>query len=333
MKNPLEYYKKHSGIYAIAVQDFTNKMTLFSMYRITVFGLVVFGVYLSFPQWQVAGFIATIGIAVFLYLLSRYNNLKSQRAFNKALVEINEEEIRIASGDFFHRDKGLQYQDSNHFYALDIDLFGRGSFFQFINRTTINEGTQKLANTLKANHIEGIKERQEAIKELSSKSQWRQYYSATSSLVKVETPAKQIINWLQNHKSFLPKHMGWLPIAFSLASVTIIVLICLGVITKQELIGYWLLVGLGITGPYLKKINVLASNIDKVRDTFRQYASLLDLIENESFSSKLLTQKQQQIKMGNEKASHIFKTFFTYGQQCENWVVYDHVLFEHCTLL
>jgi hypothetical protein len=186
-------------------------------------------------------------------------------------------------------------------------LFGRGSFFQFINRTTINEGTQKLADALKANNIEAIKLRQDAIKELSSKPQWRQYYSATSNLVKIETPAKQIISWLQNHKSFLPKIMSLLPLVFGLSSITIFILTVLGVITNQTIIGYWLLVGFAITGKYLKKISSLASNTDKVRDTFRQYALLLDLIENESFSSKLLQAKQKRIQSGDKKASVIFK--------------------------
>ena len=70
---------------------------------------------------------------------------------------VNEEELKIASGDFHSRPQGLEYQNPTHFYSLDIDLFGRGSFFQYINRTSINEGTKKLADELTANNIENIK--------------------------------------------------------------------------------------------------------------------------------------------------------------------------------
>ena len=73
---------------------------------------------------------------------------------SKVLDYIFLDEIKIASGDFHDRDEGLQFQDPSHFYSLDIDLFGRGSFFQFINRTTINEGTHQLVNALKANNID-----------------------------------------------------------------------------------------------------------------------------------------------------------------------------------
>ena len=306
MESPRSYYKEHSEKYKSEAQRLFKKMTALSMLRLLVFFVIGFGIYFTLQYWQVAIVIAIVGIAVFVYLLSKYTDIKSQRNFNKALAKINEEEIKIASGDFHERDKGLPFQDPNHCYSLDIDLFGRGSFFQFINRTTINEGAQKLADALKANDIDAIKLRQEAIIELSSKPKWRQYYSATSSLVEVETPAKSIISWLLNYHSFLPKVMRWLPITFVICSMAILGLTVLKFI-NPEFVGYWLLLGLGITGIYVKKTNVLSSNTDRVKDTFRQYTLLLNLIENETFTSKLLQQKQQQIQFDTEKASHIFK--------------------------
>src|SRR5690606_9872094 len=199
MESPLTYYQKHLEVYTTEVQRLFKKMALLSTLRVLVFLATTFGVYMMFDYWQMAALIGMVGMAVFLYVLSRYNDVKAKRDFNAKLIAINEEEIKIASGDFHHRDGGLTFQDPNHFYSLDIDLFGRGSFFQFINRTAIDEGTHKLANTLKANNTEQIALRQEAIKELSSKPEWRQFYTAKSNLVQVDTPAKHIIHWLESH--------------------------------------------------------------------------------------------------------------------------------------
>ena len=102
--------------------------------------------------------------------------------------------------------------------------------------------------------------------------------------------------------------MQWLPLGFALITGLLIGLAAFNLITA-DLVVYWLFVGLGISGLYLKKINILASNTDKVKDTFRQYGSLLDLIENETFSSELLVQKQKKIQSENKKASTIFKEF------------------------
>jgi hypothetical protein len=308
MNNPISYYQAHLKKYQTEVKKLFKKMTLLSTLRLAVFVVTGFGIYFSFQQWQIAVVITIVGVVVFAYLLSKYTDLKAQREFNKALVNINETEIKIATGDYHDRDGGLQFQDPNHYYSLDIDLFGRGSFFQLINRTTIQEGSQKLADALNANQIDAIVLRQEAIKELSEKPEWRQHYTATSSLVTVETPAKSIISWLLSYKIVLPKVMQWLPLVFSLASISIFVLAFFNVISN-DIIGYWLLIGLGISGIYLKKINVLANKTDKVKEIFRQYSLLLNLIENEDFTSELLKQKQLLIQSENKKASVIFKDF------------------------
>src|SRR5690606_38978205 len=148
----------------------------------------------------------------------------------------------------------------------------------------------------------------QAIRELASKPEWRQLYSATASLIHVETPAKTIIDWLKQHKSFLTVTMKWIPYVFMFGTMVVFSLFFLKLIS-MGILGYWLLLGLVITGIYLKKINSLASNTDKIKDTFRQYAQLLNQIENETFSSDLLKNKQINIRSEKEKASEIFNKF------------------------
>jgi hypothetical protein len=239
--------------------------------------------------------------------LSKYTDAKAKSALYKALVESNKEELKIAAKNFQHRATGNEFQDANHNYSLDIDIFGRGSFFQYINRTATKEGKLKLAEALKANLILDIEKRQAAIKELAQKPEWRQFYAANASLVKVETPAKHIVDWIKNYSPFLPKFMRWLPLAFAVMSVLIFAAVYIEVITSQSLLMYWLASGLAITGWYVKRINKLALNSDKVKDTFRQYAVLLNSIENETFQSPLLQEQQQKIKTDALEASQIFK--------------------------
>lgn len=304
--NNIAYYKEHIAKYKAEAQKLQKQMITLSMLRLLVFVAMGFGIYFTFQNWQVALVIGVLGIAVFLFLLSKYNDVKRVRSFNNALASLNEEEIEIDSGNFHNREEGLQFQDPNHFYSLDIDLFGRGSFFQFMNRTTILEGQEKLAELLKANNTIDIVSRQKAIEELSNKPEWRQYYAANSSLIETETSAKHIVGWLKNYKTFLPKVMQWLPLGFTVISITLFGL-TISQLINPEIVGYWLLVGLGFTGFYVKKVNLLSAGADKVKGTFRQYALLLDLIENETFSSELLKEKQQQIQSEHKKASLIFK--------------------------
>lgn len=308
MQKPIDFYTNEIKIHKEKSNQLFKTLSVLSILRLSIFIVTVFGIYITFNQWQISVIIAVIGIVLFLFLLSKYTDLKAKRNLHKRLITLNEEELKIASGDFFHRPDGVEFQNPKHVYSLDIDLFGKGSFFQYVNRTTIKEGTQKLVDAFLANHIEDIEQRQEAIKELASQPKWRQNYTGISQGVVVEYSAKSIINWLKAYRPFLNKFHYGLTIVFSLASVISIGLVVLEMIPISFL-GYWLFIGLGITGLYLKKVNALAQNVSKAKDTFRQYAFLLKKIESQNFTSNLLKEKQKSIQSESLKASHIFTKF------------------------
>ena len=317
MSVAITYFKKRLENHQLQVKKLYKKTTLLSLLRLLVFLITAIAIYFTFQSWQIAIVIGLSGISVFIVLLSKYTSVKNKRTLHKALATINEEEIKIASGEFQHRKTGDQFQDPKHFYSLDIDLFGKGSFFQYLNRTSTSEGELQLANALKANNVANIEDRQDAIKELSTKTEWTQLYAATASLIKTQTPAPTIIKWLKTHKTFIPKQMFLATWLFALLSITLLALAIFEVI-GIGFFGYWIFAGLGITGIYLKKINDLALNADKTKDTFRQYASLLLQIENETFTSKLLKEKQQKIRSENKKASEIFSEFSKHLDALDN---------------
>ncbi len=306
--NPTEFYNTQLIKHQSDIKSFQKKLLTLSTLRLVVFVLAILGIYFTYPDFKIMLGVFLVGVILFVFLLSKYTDAKHQRDLSKALADINEEELKIASGDFHHREKGLEYQHPTHFYSLDIDLFGRGSFFQFINRTRIKEATQLLAYTLTANNTQNIPQRQEAIKELASKPEWQQQYSATASLIQTETPTLKTINWLRSHKAFLPKWIKFIPIVFSLVSIVLFGLVAFSDLQPKYL-AYWLLIGLGISSIYLKKINQLAFHTSKVKDTFKQYTSLLLLIENDTFTSELLQNQQQNTQSDHKKASEIFAQF------------------------
>ena len=312
MQHSKTFYKEQLQFNQAEAKGLFKLMSLYSVLRLTVFVLTVFGIYLSFNNWQVATIIGVLGIAMFLFLLSRYTDIKAKRALHKRLVIINEDELKIASGNFHNRDGGSQFQNAKHFYSLDIDLFGKGSFFQFINRTTIKEGTEKLTEYLLANNISNIETRQRSIQELANLPKWRQHYSGVSQGVEIEHSADSIIKWLKNYKPFLSPIQYWFTLGFSLVSVVILIIGVTEIISMMRA-GYlllgWLILGLGITAMYLKQINIVAQNTDKAKDTFRQYALLLARIEKQEFESEVLKTQQQKIKSEGLKASQLFSKF------------------------
>ncbi|SNR55879.1 MutS-related protein [Lutibacter flavus] len=308
MQQPLEFYTNQKLIFELELSKLKKKLSVSSVLRLLTFSAIILGVYLFFGNLPAIFSIIGVGVILFLYLLFRHSNLQYKYNLNKALIEINNIEIKVLNRDYLHLDDGSEFINPKHPFSYDIDLFGKGSFFQYCNRTVTFEGKNELFSELTSNTILSIENKQKGIKELSEKPKWRQHFSAIASLVKVEHSAKEIVNWIHNYKSNFPKYFSYLPKVFSLISLTLMVLLGLQIIPEIVLL-LWFFIGLGISGSYLKKVNELYENSGNAKDTFKQNHKLLNEIETTSFSSGVLKNKQLEIKNENEKASIIFKKF------------------------
>src|SRR5690606_6473942 len=305
---PKEFYLKEKEDQEYHLGWANQKLNISSFIRLVVFLLSVYGVYYFFDEFRISAVIALAGIAIFLFLVSRHTDLKYDRDKIGELIHLNELELRVLNRKFSDLPAGKEFEDPQHAFSQDIDLFGKGSFFQYLNRTSLKEGAIRLAGILTENSIENIENKQNAIKELAGKVKWRQEFTAVAKLVKTETPSSQVLNWFQNYKPFVPGFMRWIPRVFSAISLFIITGYALDYVTGMQLF-LWLLAGLLTTGIYFKRVNMLSESVNRVQDTFHQYHQLLGLIENNNFTSPLLAEKKKLINTGATKASRLSKKF------------------------
>jgi ABC-type lipoprotein export system ATPase subunit len=308
MQDPTTFYTTQKATFEAELKAQRRKLNQSSFLRLIVFLGTAFLIYFFFGQWTYVIISAVVGMAIFLALVFRHSDLVYKSNKLKALIQCNQLEIDVLNGDLSKLPTGEEYLNAAHEFSYDIDLFGNASFFQYLNRSTTKEGKNKLAQLLASNDISNIAARQEAIQELAQKATWRQHFSAIALLIKVETTSKEITNWLHSYKSFIPKAIRYVPMIFSGISIAIITLVSLQILPFLAAL-LWLFVGLGITGKFLKSINRLSINTNKAKDTFQQYGQLLQRIEEETFSSTLLKEKQQNIHSDVQKASTLVKGF------------------------
>ena len=309
MQEPTQFYKSQIVKRQEELQTVKQRLFVSSMLRLTLFLLACAGIYFMWGDVQIIILIALVTIGAFVFLVSKHSNLQYKRDFLQQLIKINETEIRVQKRDFHDLPSGEKYKNPNHAFSLDIDLFGRGSFFQYLNRTALLGGANKLAQYLTANEVENIPEKQEAIKELAEKPHWRQSFSTTASLVKTDMSAEEIVIWLKNYQTFVPKTMRFIPLIFSVLSLGLFILSYFGLVTSQ-LIVLWLFVGLGITGAYFKKVTALSDKSGKAQSTFEQYYKLLLQLEREELKSPWLQYQLAKIKpKKGPKASSVLKDF------------------------
>ena len=308
MQQPQEFYNNQKAYFEQKSTQLKKKLTISSLVRFITFLAIILAIYLFFGNISAMLLVVGIGIIVFIYLVLKHGDLQYNFDLNKTLIAINKTELNVLKRDYLNLDDGSEFLNPKHFYSYDIDLFGKGSFFQYCNRTVTIEGKNELFSELTSNTISDIHKKQAGIKELSEKPIWRQHFLAIASLVKVEHPAKEIINWIHNYKAVFPTYFKYLPAVFSILSLLIIVALGFQLIPEIVVL-FWLFIGLGISGFYVKKINELAKNTGNAKDTFKQYHKLLNEIENTIFTSEILKNKQLKIQTESKKASVIFKEY------------------------
>ena len=269
--------------------------------RLAVFFAGVFATYqlLDVPALALSVFI--IALLVFVYLVKVHADLDGKRKYFQRKAQLNQVELEVLKGDFRHLDTGKEFLNPNHYYSYDIDLFGEGSFFQYFNRTKTQGGKLFLSRLLQANDIEGVEEKQNAIKDLSEDVEWRQHFWA--SLDKEEQPEqiRDLLQWVVSYQSYLSKWRAVLFI-FPLLSIVLIYALSIGLIPTLLFVG-WFGLGLLITGKFVAKTGEVNEQANKLAEQINHYATLLEAVEKKEFKSKNNRFYQEQINTSTEKAS------------------------------
>ena len=87
-----------------------------------------------------------------IYVVVRNRDVKNgeRMARIERLRKAYQNETAALGGDFSAFDDGQRYVDAHHPFTYDLDIFGRESLFQRINRTVTTEGTENLAARLQS---------------------------------------------------------------------------------------------------------------------------------------------------------------------------------------
>ena len=303
---PTLFYQERLNSIRTDLKKLKSRLRLLGMLRLLVFLAMGFGVYFFFGNYAWIGATLGIGIVLFLFFISRYSKVKNEFQFTDKLRAINEIELMRLKGDLTGAHTGNQFIYEEHDFNQDIDLFGEGSLFQWLNRTALKNGERTLAEWFNSNEIDNIEEKQAAIQELKDWAEWRQEYTATAAMIQSELQTENVLDWMRNHKAFVPKINAWLPTVFSLLSLSSIIAYFAGFINGY-IVSAWLVIGLILTAPYVKRITDMYNVTSKVDDLLRQYAKLLEQIETAEFQSGRLKRWKGEIITNGKTASRTLK--------------------------
>lgn len=265
-------------------------------------------------KWAISGGLFMLGLVLFIYLDIRHRSIINSRDFTTLLKNINDQSIGRFNGlwqDF--QDNGAEFRDDAHPYASDLDIFGPGSLFQWMNTTRTYLGRQKLRRILTdaPETISVIRQRQTAIAELATSLRWRQWFQAHGTAVSNQMRDPDFLfTWVNE------RHPFWLetPVIFTLRLLPAITISLIGIyFLTHRIPSYIPLLALIIQFGLLKigsaKRTVILRKAGEYEKNLQIYADLIRHILNKDFQTDHLRRlKKKLYNRANKSADSQLKS-------------------------
>jgi hypothetical protein len=279
---------------------YKDLINFYSFMRLGLAGLMVAAICVGkvADNFTIIAVAFVILLLIFAWLVSKQSGFEIQKRFFENLVKVNENEINNILSYANIYDNGAQFSNEKHFYSSDLDIFGNASLYQFINRAATVPGNAKLGAWLNAPATkETVLQRQDAVKELTTKTDWKLNIQANLFFARNEDEKqlKRLSAYLAIPLSF--KGEKWLSFYSKLAPYILAAAIAgafFNNIVKDIaiLIGVFNLSLVFLRAEYIKQTGSIA---DKIGETLARYAIVFKDIEDAQWQSAYNNSLAQQL--------------------------------------
>lgn len=248
-----------------------------------------------FPVSLLWGSIVALALAVAFgrLVMLAVDNTAAIAQVNR-LLDINRRELAIAAGKYTDLPDGHHLLPAAHDYAQDLDMLGRASIYQYINRTSSQQGNALLAQwLLQPAEPAVVLQRQAAARELAPSFEWRQELQALGIEEPVTTGTeKRVSDWLKEPNHFSHK-TGWqvLRWVYPVITLGILLLYLVGPLTAQTFLGL-LVLFIAFSFYISKGIIPHYRMLDKIMKEIAVLSNSAACIEKATFQHEYLQQLQ-----------------------------------------
>lgn len=302
MVKPSVEYEKRIAKYESLVKRQNSIIDGISSLRLISFFLGVgFAIYLYYQEQYLTAWIVFLAFMIlFLTLVILHQHYIERRKYSSSLLEVNINSLKRVKGEWREfADCGEEFMDDKHNYSQDLDIFGKGSVFQWINTCVTYRGRHKLKEVLSkpGGTKEEIIARQQAVHELASKINWRQNLNAEGiSASKKMIDTEVLVSWAEEHSSsYLRPVVIISSIAIPIATISSFVIFFLThsispYIPPVLLVLQFMMIAWG-AGRRNNELGV----VNKYSENIKVYAGLLELFEREEFKSPYIKELQKML--------------------------------------
>jgi hypothetical protein len=300
-------YEINRDLYSVQLNTINKKYNSISILRLAAIVFFLGSMYYYIKNGETIFIaLAVLFFGIFIVLMRFHSKLVFQKQIKLALIAINENEIAYLKREKIPFENGVEFNDFNHPYAYDLDIFGEHSLFQNLNRTATFIGKKTLANqllTLLPN--EDIHRNHKAVQELSEKIDWRQEFLAFAKISNDnQTSYKTLLQWNRFNSSPLSKISIWISYVLPLLFIgTLMAYLITSKTVFLSYLAYVFVINLAFLGRFLKRIQIEIANASTIDMIINKYALLMQKIEEETFQSGRLIDLQKRLTYKKENAS------------------------------
>lgn len=301
--NPENHYTERLSLTKGQLQQVKKQIFRISMLRLTLFIAGVAGIYFFFSQTPLLIVCICLTFLPLFILVKIHNRFFIRKEWLETQARIIQEELQALSGDYSSFEDGKEYVNPEHPYSFDLDIFGRRSLFQSINRTCTFFGKARLAKWLQ-NHLHektSIEKQQEMVREISEHTLFREQFRVAGLVHHGQSSdAEKIQAWSQSPAQYL--HAGWVkgfiwgvPVINSLLLITSLIgwtsFSCLGLS-----FGIFLVLSFGI----IKRATYIQETYGKKLKSLNGYARLIALAKAEDWKSAGMLELMERFNLNGQ---------------------------------
>ncbi len=305
--SPKKFYQSQTDRLNIEEKKLQKRKTLFSLLRLVI---AVIAIIVVWKLWAASLPVALLSFWVFVaaFALAISKDLKNKEILenNNLLKNICKDEIRILDLDFQNLKGGDELCPAHHAYAQDLDLFGKASLYQYLNRTNSEQGHLRMADwLLYPSSGEIILQRQEASAELSKSPEWCLQFRAYGIKNPFTLDDEHKINEWRKEEDPLATR-SWLSLfryAYPVITLTVLFLFLFEII-PGSLFTFLLILFFSVSSYVSKIFNKQYSKLNKTVPKLETLEQSMRMIEKNKFESALLKKLRVTIETEQENASH-----------------------------
>ena len=271
-----------------------------------LFGLAVLAAVLcrSTVSWGAAVVILLVGLVLTGIWHIRIENARSAA---RRGIRFYQSGLERLDGTWSGRGSpGTEFLDPHHPYAADLDMFGVGSLFELVNAAHTQIGRTTLAAwLLEPASLQEILARQEAIKEMSPKVDFRERLGFLAAEAQTWIPTESLISWAR--QPCILNSNAVRVAAFCLPWLNLVLLIA----------GQWplclpaLVVQYAVARFYKRRVQKATRTVGVVQHDLRCIADMFECLEAENFNSERLRRVDAGDQGGELRASEAIQRLAT----------------------